>query len=188
MKKHHSLIYTRSNGLDLLYTDYLHFTKSIGHTAFANVPIQFLLMSSSRKNPFLRLTGLTRAQLTPYHRLFGRLVIIPLLALHATLYLNFFAEITEPVPLLPKRLMDTDVQLGLSAVGIMAILWVTASSGMGLLGMRRKKGVSRDTFEAVHVTLVFALLALSFFHVKHTRKFVVQSLVIHAVDLVSGRM
>lgn len=144
-------------------------------------------MPSSRKNPFLRLTGLARAQLAPYHRLFGRLIITPLFALHATLYLSFFAGVTDPVPLLPKRLWDSDVQLGIAALSIAVIIWLTSSSGMGPLGMR-KKSVDREAFEALHVMLVFVLLAVSFFHVKYTRKFVVQSLVIYAVDFVSARL
>lgn len=165
--------------------DYLHFTKSLGHTTFANIPLQILLSHKlSRTSPILRLSGLSsQAVLTPYHRLFGRLVIFPLLILHASLYLTFFALTTYPVPLLPKRLYDLDVQLGITGITLVIVLWATSSSWGKIGGLRRK--LSRQTFYVVHVFLVAGLLVVVYFHVEYARKFVIQGFVIYAVDVVN---
>jgi hypothetical protein len=162
--------------------DYLHLTKSLAHTAFSNVPIQVALSPKlSSRNPVSRLIGLPQTTLVPYHRLLGRLVIFPFLTLHAALYLTFFTLQTDPIPLLPKRLRDADVQLGITGITLVGVLWTTSSSTA--LGLRKR--IARRTFYVVHVVLVIMLLVLVCFHVIYARKFVVEALTVYAVDVVA---
>ena len=125
----------------------------------------------------------SQAVLIPYHRLLGRLVLFPLLTLHAASYLTFFALTTHPVPLLPKRLGDLDVQLGISGILLVFALWATSSTWSKVGGLRRR--LSRRVFYVVHVSLVGAFLVVAYYHVQYARKFVIQGLVIYAVDVVN---
>ncbi|KAL1961332.1 hypothetical protein VTO42DRAFT_60 [Malbranchea cinnamomea] len=167
--------------------DYLHLARSIGHTIFALMPFEiFLSPKLSSQHPLLRLSGLSQAALTPYHRLFGRLVIFPLLTLHAMLYMMFFALTTEPVPLLPKRLNDLDVQLGITGISLAFVLWITSSSWRAWGGLKKK--VSRETFYAVHVSLVLGFFVVAYFHVEYARKYVLQALAVYAIDIVAAEV
>ncbi|PGH04845.1 hypothetical protein AJ80_08454 [Polytolypa hystricis UAMH7299] len=195
--------------------DYLHLTKSLAQTSFANIPLQILLspkLSSPRSstttttnkpktiipaiitNPISTLTTIPPARLTPYHRLIGRIIITPLLSLHAILYLAFFAMNNHPVPLLPKRLQDADVQWGIMAVTLLLVMLGTSAaasgSGSGRKGVWRwwglRRRVSRDTFYALHVSLVLGLMGAVYAHVSYARRFVVQGLAVYAVDVVAG--
>lgn len=106
--------------------------------------------------------------------------------LHGTLYLTYFAQITDPVPLLAKRLEDLDVQLGITASSLVLVLWATSSTWRRLGGLRKK--VSRETFYVVHVSLVLVLFAAAYFHVEYARKYVLQALAVYAVDIVAAEV
>jgi hypothetical protein len=56
------------------------------------------------------LTGIPQSALTPFHRLFGRVVISLLLIAHATLYLSFFVQSPHPDfrSLLVKRIRNLE--------------------------------------------------------------------------------
>lgn len=102
--------------------DYMHVTKAFGHVAVSQLPLHYLLSTKWSKSPITLATGLTNNHLNAYHRLFGR-ILHSLLAIHAILYLRFFALMN----LLPKRIKDWDVRLGIIAfwslnfLGILAI-------------------------------------------------------------------
>ncbi|EEQ83746.1 hypothetical protein RJZ56_006313 [Blastomyces dermatitidis] len=169
--------------------DYLHLTKSLGHTTLATIPFNLLLSPklSTTTNPFnlicSNLLLLPQTHLTPYHRLFGRLVIPALISLHSLLYLIFFAE----NGVLETRLNDSDVQFGIWALFALVGLWWTS-------GWVRRKGsstarsgssgrMSKRGAYVLHVAFVMLLLGVVYFHVEHARRFVVQALVIYGVDV-----
>ncbi|KAK2767484.1 hypothetical protein FQN54_003641 [Arachnomyces sp. PD_36] len=170
--------------------DYLHLTKSLGRVGLAHLPLQVLLSPKFLTSPntssslLPTLLNTTQSSLTPYHRLLGRLVTIPLLVLHSILYLTFFfskLDVTE-VPIFFSRVWDSDVQLGLVALCGVLGLWATSSTVVGLGGLRKR--VSRKVFYYVHVGVVVGLLVVVFFHVEFTRPFVVGTVVVWGVDLV----
>ncbi|EER45084.1 predicted protein [Histoplasma capsulatum H143] len=173
--------------------DYLHFTKSLGHTALATIPFNLLLSPklSTTTHPFnlvcSHLLHLPQTHLTPYHLLFGRLVIPTLISLHSALYLMFFVE----NGVLEKRLNDPDVQIGIIGGWILVLLWGTSGwvvgwvRGQGNPTSRSSGSGSKSKRMAyvVHVALVIVLLGAVYFHVEHARKFVVQALMIYGVDV-----
>lgn len=127
------------------------------------------------------LTSIPQHILTPYHRVFGRLVLAPLLFGHATLYLFFFglSEHPEFGILLWKRISDLDVQLGIAALFTIISLATLArpmSQGrglqLGLSSMTRR----RQVFYVLHVLLVVGLATAAYFHVSYARKYVLQAL------------
>ncbi|OJD26570.1 hypothetical protein ACJ73_02043 [Blastomyces percursus] len=173
--------------------DYLHLTKSLGQTILATVPFNLLLSPklSTTTHPFNLLCSnlllLPQIHLTPYHRLFGRLVIPALISLHSLLYLMFFVE----NGVLETRLNDSDVQFGIWAFFALAGLWGTSG---WVVGWVRRRGnptagsassgrISKRGAYVLHVAFVILLLGVVYFHVEHARKFVVQALVIYGVDV-----
>lgn len=115
------------------------------------------------------LLHLPLTHLTPYHRLFGRLVIPTLISLHSALYLMFFVE----NGVLEKRLNDPDVQIGIMGAWILVLLWGTSG---WVVGWVRGQGnpTSRSSGSGsklkrmayvVHVALVIVLLGAVYFHV-----------------------
>ncbi|EEH39600.2 hypothetical protein PAAG_01789 [Paracoccidioides lutzii Pb01] len=166
--------------------DYLHLTKSIAQTAMATIPLHLLLSPklSPTFNPFTqvlsRLLHLPQTYLTPYHRLFGRLVIPTLLSLHAFLYIMFFVQ----NGLLEKRLKDADVQFGIVGILVMGVVVGMSRWVKGRGSSKRASGsVSRGTAYLLHVSLVMGLLAVVYCHVEYARKFVVQAVGIYGVDV-----
>ncbi|KAJ6102178.1 hypothetical protein N7486_004605 [Penicillium sp. IBT 16267x] len=173
--------------------DYLHLTKALGHVALSQIPFQVLIspaayISTSKPSAasiFSFITSVPQSTLTPYHRLFGRMVISPLIFGHATLYLLFFVQNSDPEfgTLLAKRVRDLDVQCGL----------LTLSTAVALLLFVRPRGTTqrvaahdlaaaaqsirdrRRTFYLVHVSLVVLLCFAVYFHVAQAQKYMVQS-------------
>lgn len=181
--------------------DYLHLTKALGHVALSQVPLQVLMspaayISTSKPSAssiFSFLTSIPQATVTPYHRLFGRIVISPLLFGHATLYLLFFVQSSDPEfgSLLVKRINDLDVQCGILAVTVATVLLIfvrprAAARREG--GQVQAKTASmrdrRRLFYYVHIALVLLLCVAAYYHVAHAQKYVLQALgafVINAV-------
>ncbi|KAJ5278999.1 hypothetical protein N7478_004371 [Penicillium angulare] len=172
--------------------DYLHLTKALGHVALSQIPFQVLIspvayISTSKPSApsiFSFLTTVPQGTLTPYHRLFGRVVISPLLFGHAILYLSFFVQSSHPEfgSLLAKRIQDLDVQCGLSALtAAIALLFFVRPRGSAKKGVARAwDGGSmqdrRRTFYFGHISLVVVLCVAAYFHVAQAQKYMVQSL------------
>lgn len=174
-------------------TDYLHLTKALGHIALSQVPLQILMspaayISASKPSVssiFSFITSIPQATVTPYHRLFGRVVISPLLFAHATLYLLFFVQSEHPEygTLLFKRIRDFDVQCGLLALS-MTILLLLFARPRGITS----KGASQALFGAAsiqerrrlfnygHVLLVVILCAAAYYHVVQAQRYMIQAL------------
>ncbi|KAJ5973665.1 hypothetical protein N7481_010875 [Penicillium waksmanii] len=169
--------------------DYLHLTKALAHVALSQVPLQILMspaayISTSKPSAssiFSYLTSIPQATVTPYHRLFGRAVISPLLFAHATLYLLFFVQSEHPDfgILLFKRVRDFDVQCGLLAVSMTILLLlfarprgVASKGALGAGSMQER----RRLFYYVHVFLVVVLCAAAYCHVAQAQKYMIQAL------------
>ncbi|CAI7637651.1 unnamed protein product [Penicillium manginii] len=169
--------------------DYLHLTKALGHVALSQVPLQILMspaayISTSKPSAssiFSYLTSIPQASVTPYHRLFGRAVIAPLLFAHATLYLLFFVQSEHPDfgILLFKRVRDFDVQCGLLAISMTTALvlfarprGVASKGALGAGSMQER----RRLFYYIHVILVVVLCAAAYCHVAQAQRYMIQAL------------
>ncbi|EFW20192.1 conserved hypothetical protein [Coccidioides posadasii str. Silveira] len=152
--------------------DYLHLTKSLAHTTMATVPLQIILSPklSTRTNPLLRLLGLPQSILTPYHRLYGRIVLFPLLTSHALLYTAFFILQS----LFSKRINDADVQWGVTGIFLAWIIWSMSSGG---------KSLTKRQFYVGHVVMVMGLFAVAYFHVIYVRRYVLEAVGIYVLDV-----
>ncbi|KAJ5364140.1 uncharacterized protein N7496_009853 [Penicillium cataractarum] len=173
--------------------DYMHLTKALGHVALSQIPLQVLMspaayISTSKpaaSSIFSFVTSIPQATVTPYHRLFGRMVISPLLVGHATLYLSFFIETNHPEfgSLLNKRVRDLDVQCGLFAISmvISLIFYVrprgaalkTGTQGRSAAGSMQER---RRSFYYGHISLVALLCFAAYYHVLQAQKYMVQAL------------
>lgn len=150
--------------------DYMHITKAFGHVAVSQLPMQYLLAVKSPKSPITMVTGLTHERLNSYHRLFGR-IVHALLAAHAILYLRFFVV----KGLLPKRIQDSDVRLGVMAFWSMNFLGLLA-----IPPIRAK--LYHKVFYRSHVVLSGVLLVVLWFHVPYTRTYVGQAAVLWLLE------
>lgn len=128
--------------------------------------------------------SIPQATITPYHRLFGRMVISPLLVGHATLYLLMFVQTSYPEfgSLLNKRVRDPDVQCGLFAMTVViSLLFFVRPRGAG-----PKAGVTgsaassmqerRRSFYLGHVFLVGLLCFAAYYHVAQAQRYMAQTL------------
>lgn len=173
--------------------DYLHLTKALAHVALSQIPLQVLMspaayISTSKPSAasiFSFITSVPQSILTPYHRLFGRMVILPLIFGHASLYLLFFVQNSHPEfgSLLAKRVRDLDVQCGLLALSTaVTLLLFVRPRGITQKGAARDRVAAarsvqyrRRIFYLVHVSLVVLLSVAVYFHVAQAQKYVVQS-------------
>jgi Ferric reductase like transmembrane component/Ferric reductase NAD binding domain len=156
-------------------TDYMHFTKRLGHIAVSQLPLQYLLSIKSPLSPIQLATKLTHETLNPYHRLTGRIVHVFLLA-HAILYLNFFYWISA----LPRRLYARDVQLGLLSITLLTALAITARPTI------RKKAYHKK-FYVPHAVLSFLLIPAISAHVPYTRRYILQILIIYLFNVATRK-
>lgn len=172
-------------------TDYLHLTKALGQVGLSQLPLQVLIspMAYISSKPATSsvlsvITGVSQPALTPYHRLFGRMVISPLLLAHATLYLLFFAQSSHPEfgTLLAKRVQDLDVQCGMVALVSVVLLFLFArprgavQGGLQSWFMQGPLQERRRMFYFGHVSLVILLGVVAYTHVKQAQRYIVQSL------------
>ncbi|CAG8926025.1 unnamed protein product [Penicillium salamii] len=171
--------------------DYLHLTKAIGQVGLSQLPLQVLMspMAYISSKPTTSsvlsiVTGISQQTLTPYHRLFGRVVISPLLLAHAALYTLFFVQSSHPEfgTLLAKRVQDLDVQCGMAAILTVVLLFLfarprgTAQRGLQSWLMQGSLQERRRMFYFGHVSLVIFLCVVAYTHVQQAQRFIIQSL------------
>ncbi|KAL2822517.1 hypothetical protein BJX63DRAFT_122559 [Aspergillus granulosus] len=174
--------------------DYLHFTKALGHVGLSQLPLQvamspaFYITSTPRALSLVSvLTSIPQPTVTAYHRLFARVVIAPLLVGHAFFYCLFFLQSSHPDfgSLFSKRIRDSDVQWGITAVS-MAIAIMIFARPVGATGGMWKGSIQnrRQAFYVAHVLLVGLLCLAAYVHVAQAQAFVLESLGIFIVNLV----
>ncbi|BDD59346.1 hypothetical protein MPDQ_007585 [Monascus purpureus] len=176
--------------------DYLHLTKALGHIAISQLPFQTLMapvfyLSTKPTLPSLLslLTSIPQQTLTPYHRLYGRIVLSPLLLGHAGLYLSFFFQSSHPEfgTLLAKRVRDPDVQWGIVALcSAVSILIFTRPSGGQKRGswMWRGPKTTKWGFYVGHVSFVAAFCTAVYSHVGYTRAYILETLIGSVLNVV----
>ncbi|OJJ39446.1 hypothetical protein ASPWEDRAFT_37229 [Aspergillus wentii DTO 134E9] len=182
--------HSENTQLKLPLTDYLHLTKALGHVALSQLPFQVLMspasyISTSRPiSPSIAsaVTSIPQPALSAYHRLFGRVVLSPLLLGHAVLYAGFFIQSSHPdfSSLLAKRVQDPDVQWGIGGIiAAISLLLLTRPTGprRGLqVWATSSIKTRRQVFYVVHVVLVGALCLAAYCHVAQAQSFVMQTL------------
>ncbi|KAL4793576.1 hypothetical protein BDV19DRAFT_213787 [Aspergillus venezuelensis] len=173
--------------------DYLHLTKALGHVGLSQLPLQvamspaFYATSTPRASSLLSvLTAISQPELTAYHRLFARAVISPLLVGHAILYSLFFVQSSHPEfgSLFAKRIIDMDVQLGITAIataiGILFMMRPTGTAGGIWKGTVQER---RRAFYYAHLMLVGILGLAAYYHVVQAQAFVLEALLTFIVNL-----
>lgn len=161
---------------------------------FLLAPTSFLLRSRGVPSVLSLVTTIPQPTLTAYHRLLGRLVVVPLLCAHAALYLNFYMQTPDPTygSLLAKRVRDLDVEIGICGIVVATLFWVLRGSTVrrwsgSILGVDTPEG-RRKAFYVVHLGLVAVLLVLAYAHVVFARVFVLESVGTIAVSLMVCRL
>lgn len=147
-------------------------------------PMAYISSKPATSSVLSVITGVSQPSLTPYHRLFGRMVISPLLLAHATLYMLFFAQSSHPEfgTLLAKRVQDLDVQCGMLAIFLVVLLFLfarprgAAQSGLQAWLMQGSLQERRRMFYFGHVSLVVLLGVVAYTHVKQAQRYVIQTL------------
>src|SRR5947207_2371039 len=140
-------------------TDYMHLTKRFGIVAASQLPFHYLLAFKPTSSPLTFAFRSSHEVLNPYHRMLGRIIIL-LLLLHGSFYMNFFALSS----LLPKRLRDRDVVTGLTSLLLLLILGSTSISSI--------RNLSYGVFYLTHLFIATLLPLLLIFHVSHIRLYV----------------
>ncbi|KAF2666754.1 hypothetical protein BT63DRAFT_427176 [Microthyrium microscopicum] len=142
--------------------DYMHLTKRFGIVAASQLPLHFLLAMKSPYSPIQIILQTSHESLNAVHHVLGRIIMF-FLVLHASFYLNFFAQIG----VLSKRIRDKDVMLGVSSILLLLTIGSTATSQI--------RGWNYRLFYSIHVIVPPILLSLLYFHVTHIRLYVLQS-------------
>ncbi|PWY72407.1 rerric reductase like transmembrane component [Aspergillus heteromorphus CBS 117.55] len=175
--------------------DYLHFTKALGHVALSQLPLQVLMspalyLSPKPGSPSIVsvLTTVPQPVINSYHRLFGRLVISPLLVAHAFLYSSFFLQSSHPdySSLYAKRIRDPDVQWGVAAAAMATAVVLFARPAVMPRWVRWVKPTSakarQQVFYIVHVLIVGVLELAAYSHVSVARVYIIESFVSSALN------
>lgn len=155
--------------------DYLHITKRFGAIAAAQFPLHYMLAMKSLYSPLNLAFGSSHEELSPWHRLQGR-VIYGLLFLHATWYLNYFVQ----AGVLATRLTARVVIIGYVAFFLMNILFSTS--------LEKVRRWSYRVFFVIHLVIGMALPPLLFFHASHLRIYVTEALALFIFDIICRKL
>ncbi|KAK0721477.1 hypothetical protein B0T21DRAFT_414659 [Apiosordaria backusii] len=153
--------------------DYLHLTKRFGIVAVSQYPLQYLLALKSL-NPFSYLLQSSHEQVNRWHRVCAQ-VTTTLLFIHGGLYLNFY--------IMNNRLYRLGVPIVLA--GVIAFISLNLMLTTALRPIRR---YSYRLFFLTHLTLAIAIPFLILFHAAPARSFMIQTLLVFFVDLISRKM
>ncbi|KAK0673662.1 putative ferric reductase transmembrane component [Cercophora samala] len=153
--------------------DYLHLTKRFGIVAVSQYPLQYLLSLKSL-NPFCYLLKSSHEQVNRWHRVSAR-VTTALLFIHGGLYLNFYIQ--------NNRLYRLGVPIVLAGV----IAFVSLNL-MLTTALRPIRHFSYRLFFITHLLLAIAIPFLILFHAAPARSFMIQTLLVFFVDLISRKM
>src|SRR5205809_1085938 len=109
----------------------MHLTKRFGIVAASQLPFHYLLAFKPTSSPLTFAFRSSHEVLNPYHRMLGRIIIF-LLLLHGSFYINFFAISS----LLSKRFRERDVIVGFTSLIFLQILGGTTLSFIRNLSYR----------------------------------------------------
>ncbi|KAK4179363.1 putative ferric reductase transmembrane component [Triangularia setosa] len=153
--------------------DYLHLTKRFGIVAVSQYPLQYLLSLKSL-NPFSYLLKSSHEQVNRWHRVCAR-VTTALLFIHGGLYLNFYIQ--------NNRLYRLGVPIVLA--GVIAFISLNLMLTTALRPIRR---FSYRLFFLTHLLLAIAIPFLILFHAAPARSFMIQTLLVFFIDLISRKL
>ncbi|CUS12814.1 unnamed protein product [Tuber aestivum] len=151
--------------------DYLHLTKAFGMAAAASLPLNVLLGMKYSPLKLVFPNCSYEGPVNVVHQWLGNQMYL-LLTVHACLYLKFFWDTSR----MKTRLLETDVLCGVCAFGIMTML-VTSSHPLV-----RKSFYS--VFYNLHIILSVLLPPLLYFHVSHSRPYMIPTVGMLIVDRV----
>ncbi|KAI1851313.1 hypothetical protein JX266_003388 [Neoarthrinium moseri] len=155
--------------------DYFHLTKRFGAIAAAQFPVQYLL-ALKYLNPVAFAFRSSHEEVNRWHRALGRIIYI-LLCLHGMFYLNYYVQ----SGVLTQRLLSS----------LVVILGVSSLFGMTLLNTTALSMVRQYSYRVFFITHLLVALALPpaiFFHVRHARVYMIESLVFFILDLALRKM
>lgn len=153
----------------------MHLTKRLGIIGISQLPLQYLLALKSL-NPIAFVLRSSHEEINRFHRALGRVVYL-LLSLHAALYLNFFVQNGL---LWSKLTSSRAVQTGLIGVLSFNLLGATA--------LKAVRTYSYRLFFITHLVVALVIPPLIWFHAHSARIFVVESLVVFLIDIVSRKI
>ncbi|CEO59178.1 hypothetical protein PMG11_03862 [Penicillium brasilianum] len=151
--------------------DYLHVTKRFGGVAAAQMPFLFLLSMRTRFSPLVIILGSSHEQLVHWHQLCGRIIMI-LLVLHGTWYINYFVQ----NGILADRLQHRHSLTGLISLSLMAV-----TAGTSLERVRRW---SYRVFIYCHISIGLAIWPILLLHAKPLRLYAAEALTLFIIDRV----
>lgn len=126
------------------------------------------------KSPYSPLQILTRRShetLNTFHQLLGR-VILTLLYLHVSFYLNFYVQ----KDLLASKLQETYILCGLFGITSLTVLGTTAMAPVRKLSYR--------LFYMIHITVAGAILCVMPFHVSHIRLYIYEAAAVYVSNVI----
>ncbi|GAO18602.1 uncharacterized protein UV8b_05430 [Ustilaginoidea virens] len=154
--------------------DYFHLTKRFGAIAVSQLPIQNLL-GLKALNPFAWIFRSSHEHVNRYHRVLGR-IIYGFLLTHLLLYNAYFIA----AGVWPRRLLNPVVFFGLLAS--------FGFHGMTATAVRAVRQYSYRLFFITHLIVALSVPILLFLHASSTRLYVVEAMVVFAIDVAVRRI
>lgn len=127
-------------------------------------------------NPVAYALRSSHEEVNRWHRVIGRIIYV-FLCLHGALYLNYYVQ----TGVLTQRLTSSRVVI----LGLTALLGLSLLSTTALSAVRK---YSYRVFFITHLLVALALPPLIFFHVRHARVYMVESLLVFFLDLAARKL
>lgn len=141
--------------------DYLRLIKRFGLIGASQLPIHYLLAAKDSHGFLQLIPQSSRQQLRSLHIITGRIVIL-FVTLHAALY----SRILVHMKIFGNGIRQPKIAVALISVAILGAIALTS-----LRSFRRR---AYSWFYSVHLVGSSLLLPLLFFHVRHTRMYVLE--------------
>ncbi|CAZ81163.1 unnamed protein product [Tuber melanosporum] len=151
--------------------DYIHLTRAFGMAAAASLPLNVLLGMKYSPLKLVFPNCSYEGPVNVVHQWLGSQIYL-LLTVHACLYLKFFWDTSR----MKTRLLEADALCGVWAFGVMTILVTSAYP------------LVRESFYSVfynlHIIISGLLPPLLYFHVSHSRPYIIATVGMLIVDRV----
>jgi NAD(P)H-flavin reductase/DMSO/TMAO reductase YedYZ heme-binding membrane subunit len=154
--------------------DYSHLTKRFGAIGASQIPMQYLL-SLRRLNPVALAFGTSHERVNRWHRVLGYISYL-FITLHGIFYLNYYVQLGD----LTNAFFRSTPFLGMAGLLLMTLLCVTAFPAVRRWSYR--------VFYLTHLAVVMALPPMIWFHVHHSRAFMIEAGVLFVADRVARRV
>lgn len=149
----------------------MHFVKRLGHVGIAQLPLHFLLAAKHGKAPIQYLLDSSHELLISWHEVSGG-IIASSLFLHGSLYAQAFFDM---------GIFWTGIQKTNIAAGLASLILITI---LGLTSTKLFRNISYTWFYQFHILAATGIIALIYFHVTYTRRYVLQCIAIVCVNAI----